>query len=92
MVMRKIGTKLPSPQSENKMTTYQSRYPEIRLTTGQTYFDNRYEDFYSILDITPCEEGCDVIVTVSYTKRGEVKESGDFIAYHINANMHTLKK
>ena len=69
------------------MTRYsnQTRSNSI-IKVGVKYFDNRYNDIYTIISI--CENGYDPIVICDYKKRGLKNESANFILYHLGAKQH----
>lgn len=62
------------------------------IEVGQRYFDNRYQDYYTIEKMTEVVSGGDVSVTLKYDKGTTRTESGDFILYHIDQKQHSLSK
>ena len=80
--------KLVIPEEENIEPENLDSYSDIKrydstIKVGERYFDNRYEDFYTIESITPFGES-DVEVTQKFDKGTVRKEKGSFILYHID--------
>lgn len=62
------------------------------IEVGKRYYDNRYQDYYTIEKMTEVYSGGDVTAILKYDKGATRKESGDFILYHIDSKQHSLSK
>lgn len=66
------------------MAEYTSNNQTIK--TGQKYFDNRFNDCYTIAEII--SENGSAKVKLQYDRKGLKEESADFITYHISMEQH----
>jgi hypothetical protein len=68
-----------------KISEIKQKVKKADSVISKTFFDNRYQQFYTV------ENREKHFFNLKYEKRGEQKESVEFILYNIEQKQHTEK-